>query len=179
MSAPRIALIALFIVINILGAHIALYARLPIYLDTIGTLMGSAFFGPIGGVMTGMLTALINGATGDLFSIYFMPSQIATALVSGFVYKKVKPTDFKKIWWVALIVSVPATVVSTIITVILFHGVTSSGSSMLVQLLHGMGVNQAIAVFIIQVGTDYFDRVIGVYIVAIVYKTSSKYIRQI
>lgn len=96
MSAQKIALIALFIVINIIGTHLALYARLPIYLDTIGTLIGSAVFGPIGGVMTGVLTALINGATGDLFSIYFMPSQITTALVSGFVYKKVKPTDFKK-----------------------------------------------------------------------------------
>ncbi|ADG41496.1 MULTISPECIES: ECF transporter S component [Leuconostoc] len=177
MSAQKIALIALFIVINIVGAHLALYARLPIYLDTIGTLMGSAIFGPVGGMMTGVITALINGATGDLFSIYFMPSQITTALVSGFVYKKVKPTDFKKIWWVALIISVPATIVSTIITVILFHGVTSSGSSMLVQVLHGMGLNQAIAVFFVQVGTDYFDRVIGVYIVAIVYKTIQSYNR--
>ena len=97
VSAQKIALIALFIVINIVGGHLALYARLPIYLDTIGTLLGSAFFGPIGGLFTGILTALINGTTGDLFSIYFIPSQIATALVSGFVYKKIKPTDFKNI----------------------------------------------------------------------------------
>ena len=75
-SAQKIALIALFIVINIVGGHLALYTRLPVYLDTIGTLLGSAFFGPIGGVITGVLTALINGATGDLFSIYYMPSQI-------------------------------------------------------------------------------------------------------
>lgn len=95
VSAQKIALIALFIVINIVGGHLALYARLPIYLDTIGTLLGSAFFGPIGGLSTGILTALINGTTGDLFSIYFMPSQIATALVSGFVYKKLNQQILK------------------------------------------------------------------------------------
>ncbi|MBZ5984391.1 ECF transporter S component [Leuconostoc gelidum subsp. gasicomitatum] len=171
VSAQKIALIALFIVINIVGGHLALYARLPIYLDTIGTLFGSAFFGPIGGLSTGILTALINGTTGDLFSIYFMPSQIATALVSGFVYKKIKPTDFKNIWWVALVISIPATIISTIITVILFHGITSSGSSMIVQVLHGFGLSQSISVFLVQVGTDYLDRVIGVYVVAIVYRT--------
>lgn len=170
-SAQKIALIALFIVINIVGGHLALYAHLPIYLDTIGTLLGSAFFGPIGGLFTGILTALINGTTGDLFSIYYMPSQIATALVSGFVYKKMRPTNFKNIWWVALIISIPATIVSTIITIILFHGITSSGSSMIVQVLHGFGLNQALSVFLVQVGTDYLDRVIGVYVVAIVYQT--------
>ena len=63
--STKIALIALFIVINIVGGHLALYTRLPIYLDTIGTLLGSAFFGPVGGVITGVLTALINGTTGD------------------------------------------------------------------------------------------------------------------
>ncbi|MBZ6008995.1 ECF transporter S component [Leuconostoc gelidum subsp. aenigmaticum] len=171
VSAQKIALIALFIVINIVGGHLALYARLPIYLDTIGTLLGSAFFGPIGGLFTGILTALVNGTTGDLFSIYFMPSQIATALVSGFVYKKIKPTDFQNIWWVALVISIPATIISTIITVILFHGITSSGSSMIVQVLHGFGLSQSISVFLVQVGTDYLDRVIGVYVVAIVYRT--------
>ncbi|AFS39889.1 ECF transporter S component [Leuconostoc gelidum] len=171
VSAQKIALIALFIVINIVGGHLALYARLPIYLDTIGTLLGSAFFGPIGGLFTGILTALVNGTTGDLFSIYFMPSQIATALISGFVYKKIKPTDFQNIWWVALIISIPATIISTIITVILFHGITSSGSSMIVQVLNGFGLSQSISVFLVQVGTDYLDRVIGVYVVAIVYRT--------
>ena len=161
-SAQKIALIALFIVINIVGGHLALYTRLPVYLDTIGTLLGSAFFGPIGGVITGVLTALINGATGDLFSIYYMPSQITVALMAGLVYKKFKPTDIKNIWWLALVISLPATIVSTIITVMLFHG---------------MGINEVVAVFLVQVGTDYLDRLIGVYVVAIVYPVIHRYIK--
>ncbi|MEX0380621.1 ECF transporter S component [Leuconostoc sp. MS02] len=176
-SAQKIALLALFIVINIVGGHLALYARLPIYLDTIGTLLGSAFFGPIGGVITGILTALINGSTGDLFSIYFMPSQITTALVSGFVYKKFRATDFKKIWWLALIISVPATIVSTLITVILFHGITSSGSSIVVQILHGVGMNQVASILLVQTCTDYLDRIIGVYVVAIIYNTVHRHFK--
>ncbi len=43
LSTQRITLIALFIVINIVGGHIALLAKLPVYLDTIGTLLGAFF----------------------------------------------------------------------------------------------------------------------------------------
>ncbi|MDC2815659.1 ECF transporter S component [Leuconostoc suionicum] len=169
ISTQRITLIALFIVINIIGGHVALLAKLPVYLDTIGTLLSAAFFGPIGGLIVGVFTALVNGVTGDLFSIYFMPSQIVTALMAGFVYRKISATDVKNIWWSAAIISVPATIVSSIITVILFHGITSSGSSTIVQVLHGLGLNQTLSVFLVQVGTDYLDRIIGVYVVAAVY----------
>ncbi|MGX7051437.1 ECF transporter S component [Leuconostoc palmae] len=173
-SANKIALIALFIVINIVGGHIALYTKVPFYLDTIGTLLGSAFFGPIGGLITGVLTALINGGTGDLFSIYYMPSQITTAIVSGLVYKKYSAINFKKIWWLALVISLPSTIVSTVITIILFQGITSSGSSIMVQLLYGLGVHKEIAVFVVQIVTDYMDRIIGVYVVGIIYKIITK-----
>lgn len=44
LSTQRITLIALFIVINIVGGHIALLAKLPVYLDTIGTLLGAFFW---------------------------------------------------------------------------------------------------------------------------------------
>ena len=106
-----------------------------------------------------------------------MPSQITVALMAGFVYRKFKPTDIKNIWWLALVISLPATIVSTIITVILFHGITSSGSSMIVQVLHGMGINEVVAVFLVQVGTDYLDRLIGVYVVAAVYPVIHRYIK--
>jgi energy-coupling factor transport system substrate-specific component len=42
---------------------------------------------------------------------------------------------------------------------------------MIVQVLNGFGLSQSISVFLVQVGTDYLDRVIGVYVVAIVYRT--------
>ncbi len=35
--------------------------------------------------------------------------------------------------------------------------------------MSGLGMNQALAVFLVQVGTDYIDRLIGIYIVAVIY----------
>ncbi len=48
---------------------------------------------------------------------------------------------------------------------------------MIVQVLHGMGINEVVAVFLVQVGTDYLDRLIGVYVIAIVYPVIHRYIK--
>ncbi|OWW60181.1 membrane protein, partial [Enterococcus hirae 67-03-C5] len=62
----------------------------------------------------------------------------------------------------------PGTILSSLITVKLFGGVTSSGSSMIVQFLHGIGFNQTMSVILVQAGTDYLDRLLSVVVVTLV-----------
>ena len=45
-------MVALGIVLNIVGAFIALNLRLPVYLDSIGTVLSGALLGPVYGVAT-------------------------------------------------------------------------------------------------------------------------------
>jgi len=168
---PRtMTLLALCITLNIVGSNVALMLKLPIYLDSIGTVLAAAVFGPLGGMFVGGATGLIVGATTDLYSLFFMPVQLLTGLVAGLLYQRIKPGTWRSNWWLALVISLPGTVVSTAITVMLFHGITSSGSSVLVQLLLGTGLSKTLAVLLIQVGTDYLDRFITVYVVALVYR---------
>ena len=61
------------VVINIVGAFIATTLKLPIFIDTIGTFLSAFLFGPVGGMLTGMVTSLINGLTFDPYSLYFIP----------------------------------------------------------------------------------------------------------
>lgn len=56
----------------------------------------------------------------------------------------------------------PGTAVSAVITAFLFGGVTSSGSSILVILLHKLGMNLVTSVFVVQALTDYLDRLLAV-----------------
>ena len=46
LGTYQICLIALAIVMNVIGGQIALALRLPIYLDSIGTIMIGAILGP-------------------------------------------------------------------------------------------------------------------------------------
>jgi energy-coupling factor transport system substrate-specific component len=164
-----VAILALCIALNVVGSNIALLLKLPIYLDSIGTVLAAACFGPIGGMLAGGITALLVSFT-DLYALFFMPVQLLIGLVAGLLYRRVKPNTFKNNWWLALAIALPGTLMSTLITVILFHGITSSGSSMLVQLLIGAGLNKVAAVFLIQIGTDYLDRFLTVYVVTLVYR---------
>lgn len=49
--------------INIVGAFLALNLRLPVYLDSIGTVLVSGLLGPVYGMVTGVLGSLISGIT--------------------------------------------------------------------------------------------------------------------
>lgn len=65
--ARLISFISIAIAINLIGANLALFLRLPIYLDTIGTLLIAVILGPWYAASTAFLSALINWMTTDIF----------------------------------------------------------------------------------------------------------------
>ncbi|HEN5855762.1 TPA: ECF transporter S component, partial [Streptococcus agalactiae] len=62
-------------------------------------------------------------------------------------------------------ISLPGTIIASVITVILFKGITSSGSSIIAQFLHGIGLDMTSSLILVQVGTDYMDRLISLILV--------------
>jgi len=164
-----LTLMALSIAINFLGGTIALWLRLPIYLDSIGTIFAGALGGPIIGLLTGLSSGVLSGVTTDIFSLYYAPVQIVTGVMAGLLLRgKIIKRGSWKLPGLALLVSLPGTVAASFITVRLFGGITSSGSSMIVQVLHGLGLNQTLSVILVQAGTDYLDRLLSVAVVAAV-----------
>ena len=65
----------------------------------------------------------------------------------------------------ALLITIPGTIVSSIITAVLFGGITSSGSTIIVQLLNKAGLGLTASVFIVQIMTDYLDRLLSLMLV--------------
>ncbi|XOQ44228.1 MAG: ECF transporter S component [Clostridium sp.] len=168
MSTIKLTMTALCTVINIAGAYIALLLRLPIYLDSIGTILGSALLGPSFGMLIAFLSGIISGATADVYSFYFIPVGMITGCIAGFLFR----TNWLKKWKLPLgnlFLTIPGTIVSSCIAAFLFGGVTSSGSSLLVQILHHyMGLNLVFSTFIVQILTDYADRLIAVMVVNLI-----------
>lgn len=152
--------IGLAIAINLIGGFIALTLKLPIYLDTIGTILVSVMFGPVGGAMAGGLTSIVNGITFDPISFYFIPVQIVLGLVTGVLIKQKKFCGFKTILKIILITVISSSV-SSVIAAFVFNGVTSSGSSILVAVLKDSGISIVTAVFSTQIFTDLLDKAIS------------------
>ncbi|HFH7615974.1 TPA: ECF transporter S component [Streptococcus agalactiae] len=161
--ARLISFISIAIAINLVGANLALFLRLPIYLDTIGTLLIAVILGPWYAASTAFLSALINWMTTDIFSLYYSPVAIVVAIITGILIKRnCKPSS---LLWKSLIISLPGTIIASVITVILFKGITSSGSSIIAQFLHGIGLDMTSSLILVQAGTDYMDRLISLILV--------------
>lgn len=160
LSVQALTVIALSVALNYVGATIALFLKLPIYLDSIGTVFAGAFLGPIAGMLAGFISGLISGLTTDLFALYYLPVALVTGCMAGLLLHK--QHRFRWLPLQSLAIALPGTVLSTTITTVFFNGITSSGSSLLVQVLYGLGLSKFASVLIIQVITDYGDRLLSV-----------------
>ena len=177
ISVHKITLIAFAIVINIVGSYIALGLHLPVYLDSMGTIMTAILLGPFYGLFPGVLSALITGMTSDIYALYYMPVGIVLGVMTGFVFQKNKSN---KLFVKSFCISVPASLISACITATVFGGITSSGSTMLVQLLAKTPVGLTLSCLIVQFFTDYFDRLLSLWLVfSVIKKLPDSFIKKL
>lgn len=164
ISVRKMCVIALAIVLNVIGGQIALLFHLPIYLDSMGTIMIAMLYGPVYGMLPPLLYGLVMGFTLDIYSLYFMPVGLMLGLMTGLVSKYFSLKKWRMIPG-AMLITIPGTIVSSIITAALFGGITSSGSTVIVQVLNKAGLGLTASVFIVQILTDYLDRLLSLVIV--------------
>ena len=77
INVQKICLIAFAICINFVGGQIALFLKLPIYLDSIGTVFIASILGPFYGMLPNLISGLLMGMTVDVYSLYYAPVGIS------------------------------------------------------------------------------------------------------
>lgn len=161
VTSYQICIAAFAAAVNVAGGQLALALRLPVYLDSVGTIFVGALLGPWFGLLPNAVSGIIMGMTTDIYSLYFAPVGMITGFVSGLVFRRfsVRRTG---VFLAAAAVTVPGTLVSSLINALLFGGVTSSGSTVLVQLLARTPLGLTGSIFTVQILTDYLDRCISV-----------------
>lgn len=152
--------VAFAVVMNVVCSFMALIFRLPIYLDSIGTVFVGSLLGPFYGAITGLLSGFVSGITFDVYSLYYIPAQIFTGCMAGFIYRS-RLMHGKGFPLGVLGISIPTSLVSAIVTAFVFAGLTSSNSTYLVMLMNKMGVNLTLSCFIVQAITDYIDEMVS------------------
>ena len=160
----KLCITALCAALNIAGAFLALVLRLPIYLDSVVTILNAFILGPVFGPVTALISSTISYFTSDPFAIAFMPDGVITGIIAGLLFNRTSLFKRKKLPLGVLITTVPGTLYSACIAAYLFSGNTSSGSSILVQVFNKMGMDLVAAAFLVQFITDYADRFISVLI---------------
>lgn len=75
-SSQSLVLIVIAIAINMIGGQLISMLKLPIFLDSIGTLISAVLLGPFIGMLTGLLTNLLWGLLTDPIAAAFAPVAI-------------------------------------------------------------------------------------------------------
>ena len=172
-SMITILLIPVAIALNVVVGQIAAALSLPVYIDSIGTILAGILGGPWVGLVTGVLSNLINGI--------FQPNFIPFAIVGGFIGLICGILSRKKLfnkWWKIIIsillVTLTSVVIGTPVALYVFGGFTSSGSSYLTAFLLATGRDLFSAVFTSQIFTELTDKALSIVAAYIIVKAMSE-----
>jgi len=164
-----LALIPVAIAINIAIGQIIVLLKLPIYLDSIGTVLVGMLAGPIAGLITGALSNLIWGLSGlnPIYAPFFYVAGVIGLLAGIFT----RLGWAQKIWMWALgglITGIVAAILSAPTSAIVFGGVTGAGTDLIVAALRASGAGIMQATFGQGIVSDPLDKLASFLIVYLI-----------
>ncbi|WKA56876.1 ECF transporter S component [Planococcus shenhongbingii] len=171
-SLMAMLLIPIGVAINIVGFQLTNVLRLPIFLDTIGTILVGVIAGPWVALLAGLITNLINAIFNPVYLPYALTSMaigVGAGLLSKYGFFKSVPKTIIS----GLVITLIAVVVSAPITVLVFGGATGNTSSLITATFLASGQELWTAVFSSSFIVEIADKVVSVLIVFFIVKGMS------
>ena len=126
LSTAAIVLIPAAIGINYLGKLFAGLLKLPVWLDSIGTVLASMLAGPVIGAASGIINNLVYGLTVDPISTVYAITSGAIGLIVGIMAYKGWIANVQKAIVIGLVVGFSAAIISTPLNIIFWGGQTGN-----------------------------------------------------
>ena len=165
-STLTLVMIPVAIALNIAVGQLIFTLKIPLYLDSIGTILVGVLVGPWAGAVTGLLTNLIWGLSG--LNVQSAPFATVAAVI-GALAGLFSDAGWLRAWWkvilAGLITGLVAAALSAPISAYVYGGVTGAGTDVVVAIFRGMGLNVLPASFAQGVSSDPLDKAITFLIV--------------
>ena len=186
-TTPRLILIALGAALNCSIGTIVYLVKLPIYLDSIGTLLIALLLAP--DRMAAFVCAWAAGWVGlavsgliNPFLPWFALTDVAIAAVAAllivpaattFRARPLRTVPFAvKVVLCGVVMGVVSAVVSAPVVVYLFGGITGSGSALVVALFLKDGLHLMSAAILSGLAADPLDKILQVLLAALLYRVT-------
>lgn len=164
-SSTVLTLMVVCIAVNMIGGQIVSLVKLPIFLDSIGTMLAAILAGPVIGMVTGLLTNLIWGLISGPVAAAFAPVSMVIGLTAGLMARAGWFRTLPRVVVSGVIITLALTVVAVPIRVYLFGGVTGSGADFFVAYMAAVGQKLMQSVAITVIGANLADKVLTALIV--------------
>ena len=159
-SMLALLIIPVGVAVNFVGGQLASILKLPMYLDTIGTIFADMLCGPWGWAVTGGVTNVVTGRANPV-NFAFIPVNVIAGLVTGVLARK----QMFSVWWKWLIsmfvMAWVSIIVSAPIVVLVYGGVTGGGTSIITAAAMAAGANIWAAFFGTEGVFQVLDRIIS------------------
>lgn len=146
---------------------------MPIFLDSIGTVLSGFLLGPVGGALVGFFTNVLLGFILDPSYIPFSIVNIVIGLVSGYVAVKHGIT-LKNSIIVGLVLAIIAPMVGTPIAVYLYGGLVGGGVGLLTAVFLHSGQDIFSSAFLARIPANLVDKLLSCILVYYIIKPFPK-----
>jgi energy-coupling factor transport system substrate-specific component len=161
LSSTALALIPIAIAINVaLGQLVQSVLKLPIYLDSIGTVLVGILLGPLAGAITGLLANIIWGLTLAPSALPFAAVAAVIGLIAGYAGQYGAVQSWWKMALFGVLTGIVAAAISAPIATYVFGGVTGAGTDVLVAMFQNLGASVLGASFAQGAVSDPLDKTI-------------------
>lgn len=159
-STRTLVLMAIGIALNMgLGQLISLL-KLPIFLDSLGTMLVAVLCGPWVGGLTGLATNLLWGLIQDPTSAFFAPVAAMIGIVAGLLARAGLFRTAVGAAASGAIIAVALAFIAVPIRIYLFGGVTGSGADFLVAYLTRAGQDLFSSVVVTVITSNLADKIV-------------------
>lgn len=157
--------IPLGILINLAGTCINTALSLPLFLDSIGTILVAAILGPWLGAFTGFTAMLIIGIIENPVALPFGLVNAVIGLITGYISLRRGFSTPKTALICVIALSAVCPLLGTVIAVYLFGGVTGGDIDALLMLLLQSGHSIFSGAFLVRLAATLADKLISVFLV--------------
>lgn len=164
LSSYNLAFMVICIAINMVAGQAVSMLKLPIFLDSIGTVLCAILAGPWMAIATGLLTNLLWGLLTGPIAAAFAPVAMMIGLSAGLLARAGWFNNLPKVVVSSVVITLVLTLVAIPIRSYLFGGATGSGADFVVAYLHAMGSDLQESVAVTVLGTNLLDKLLTVLI---------------
>lgn len=161
ISSRTLALIVFSIAINMVVGQLSSMLKLPIFLDSIGTIICALLAGPWAAIFSGLATNLLWGLLTGPIAAAFAPVAMMIGLSAGLLARAGDFRTLPRVILSGVVITIALMIVAVPIRTYLFAGTTGSGADFFVAYFHAVGENLLESVAITVLGANIADKIIS------------------
>jgi len=169
LSTLALALIPRAVALNLALGAVVNALKLPVYLDSVGTILVAVLAGPRAGIATGIVSNSVLGLLVSPALFAFIPVAIVIGWLAGVTGKVGAFRSLGGAIAAGLVIGVAAALLSAVIVIALMGGLTASGTGFLTIAIRAvLGVSVDSAAKIAAIATDVLDKPLSCVLVYLV-----------